>query len=65
MVDIQSATDEIRRRRKERRKKEERKKKKPQDKNIMTTSAMQGSHNNRDIKETGVVNDTKRLGADC
>jgi len=38
MVDIQSATAEIRRG-----KKEERKKK--QDKNIMSASAMQGGHN--------------------
>ena len=37
MVDIQSATAEIRRGKKEERKK--------QDKNIMSTSAMQGGHN--------------------
>jgi len=43
MVDIQSATAEIRRgKKKERRKK----KKKPQDENIMFTSAMQDGHNN-------------------
>jgi len=40
MVDIQSATAEIRRGKKNRRKK------KPQDKNIMSASAMQGGHNN-------------------
>ena len=39
MVDIQSATAEIRR---------GKKKKKPQDKNIMSTSATQGNHNNFD-----------------
>jgi len=40
MVDIQSATAEIRLGKKDRRKK------KKQDKNIMSTSAMQGGHNN-------------------
>jgi len=45
MVDIQSATAEIRRGKKERRKKEEKKKK--QDKNIMSASAMQGGHNEK------------------
>jgi len=39
IVDIQSATVEIRRG-----KKEERKKKKPQGKNIMSASATQGGH---------------------
>jgi len=39
MVDVQSATAEIRRGKKEGRKK------KPQDENIMSASAMQGSHN--------------------
>jgi len=39
MVDIQSATAEIRRG-----KKEERRKKKPQGKNIMSASATQGGH---------------------
>jgi len=44
VVDIQSATAEIRRGKKiERRKK---KKKKPQDKNIMSASATEGGHNN-------------------
>jgi len=42
MVDIQSATAEIRRGRKKRKKK---KKKKPQGKNIMSASATQGGHN--------------------
>jgi len=42
MVDIQSATDEIRQGRKE---EERRRKKKPQDKNIMSASAIQGGHN--------------------
>jgi len=42
MVDIQSATAEIRRGKKERRKK-------PQGKNIMSASAMQGGHNNADV----------------
>ena len=42
MVDIQSATAEIRRGKK----KKERKKKKPQDENIMSASATQGGHNN-------------------
>jgi len=42
MVYIQSATAEIRRGNKKRRRK-----KKPQGKNIMSTSAMQGGHNNR------------------
>jgi len=48
MVDIQSATAEIRRGKKiERRKKERKqKKKKPQDKNIMFASATEGGHNN-------------------
>jgi len=41
MVDIHSATAEIRRGKKKRR----RKKKKPQGKNIMSASAMQGGHN--------------------
>jgi len=41
MVDIQSATAEIRRGTKE----EEERKKKPQDENIMSASATQGSHN--------------------
>jgi len=40
MVDIQSATAEIRRG-----KKEEEDRKKPQGKNIMSASAMQGGHN--------------------
>jgi len=40
MVDIPSVTAEIKRGIKKRKKK-----KKPQDKNIMSTSAMQGSHN--------------------
>jgi len=39
MVDIQSATAEIRQAKKE-------EKKKPQDENIRSASAMQGSHNN-------------------
>jgi len=43
MIDIQSATTEIRQGKKERRKKLERKK---QDKNIMSASATQGGHNN-------------------
>jgi len=43
MVDIQSATAEIRRLKKEARRR--RKKKKPQDENIMSASAMQGGHN--------------------
>jgi len=42
MVDIKSATAEIRRGKKEERMK---KKKKPQDENIMSTSVMQGGHN--------------------
>jgi len=41
MVDIQSATAEIRRGKKDRRKK-----KKPEGKNIMSASATQGGHNN-------------------
>jgi len=40
VVDIQSATAEIRRGKK----KKERRKKKPQDENIMSTSATQGGH---------------------
>jgi len=40
MIDIQSATAEIRRG-----KKIERRKKKPQDENIMSASATQGGHN--------------------
>jgi len=40
MIDIHSATAEIRRG-----KKEERKKKKPQGKNMMSVSAAQGGHN--------------------
>ena len=43
MVDIQSATAEIRRVKEE----EERKKKKPQDKNIMACPVPQGGHNNQ------------------
>ena len=43
MVDIQSATAEIRRGKKEERKKG---RLKPQGKNMMSTSAMQGGHNN-------------------
>jgi len=42
MVDIQSLTAEIRQGKKERKKDRQ---KKPQDKNIMSTSAMQGGHN--------------------
>ena len=42
MVDIHSATTEIRRGKK----KEKRKKKKPQGKNIMSASATQGGYNN-------------------
>jgi len=42
MVDIQSATAEIRRGKK---RKKDRRRKKPQGKNIMYTSAMQGGHN--------------------
>ena len=45
MVDIQSAAAEIRRG-----KKKEERKKKPQDKNIMSASAMQGGHNQRTDK---------------
>jgi len=41
MVDIQSATSEIRRGKKKKKKK----KKKPQGKNIMSASATQGGHN--------------------
>jgi len=41
MVDIQTATAEIRRGKKDRKKK-----KKPQGKNIMSSSATQGGHNN-------------------
>ena len=48
MVDIQSATAEIRRG-----KKKERKKK--QDKNIMSASATQGGHNERDESQTDDV----------
>jgi len=48
MVDIQSATAEIRRGKK--RKIEERRKKKPQGKNIMSASATQGGHNDADVK---------------
>jgi len=44
MVDIQSATAEIRRGKKIDRKKE--RKKKPQDENIMSASATQGGHKN-------------------
>jgi len=50
MVDIHSATAEIRQEKKERRIKKERKKekkereKKPQDENIMSASATQGGH---------------------
>jgi len=40
MVDIQSATAEIRRGKEE----EERRRKKPQDENIMSASAMEGGH---------------------
>ena len=40
-VDIQTATTEIR---------QEKKRKKKQDKNIMSTSAMQGGHNQRQTK---------------
>ena len=47
MVNIQSATDEIRRGKK----KEERRKKK-QDKNIMFASAMQGGHNHLKSKSS-------------
>jgi len=61
MVDIQSATAEIRRGIKKRRKKEDRKKKKPQDKNIMSTSAMQGSHNKQDATQT----EWSESGATC
>jgi len=43
MVDMQSATADIRRGKKI----EERKKKKPQDKNIMSASATQGGHKNQ------------------
>jgi len=43
MIDIQSATTEIRQGKKKRRKKLERKK---QDKNITSASATQGGHNN-------------------
>jgi len=42
MVDIQSATAEIRREKEE---EEERRQKKPEDKNIMSASATQGGHN--------------------
>jgi len=42
MVEIQSATAEIRR---EKKKERRRKKKKPQDENIMSASATQGGHN--------------------
>jgi len=45
MVDIQSATAEIRRRGKDGKKKEERKKK-PQGRNTMSASATQGGHKN-------------------
>jgi len=44
MVDIHSATAEIRRGKKEKRKKDRQKKKKPQGKNIMSASASQGGH---------------------
>ena len=54
MVDIQSATAEIRRGIKK-------KKKKPQDKNIMSTSAMQGSHNKQDATQT----EWRDSGATC
>jgi len=46
MVDIQSATAEIRRGKKE----ERRRKKKPQGKNIMSASATQGGHKNHRMK---------------
>jgi len=49
MVDIQSATAEIRRGKKEDRR---RRQKKPQDKNIMSASAMQGGHNN--VQQIGI-----------
>jgi len=47
MVDIQYATAEIRRGNK----KEERRQRKPQDKNIMSASATQGGHKNRDAEK--------------
>ena len=46
MVDIQSATAEIRRGKKDRKKK----KKKPQGKNIIAASGTQGGHNKKDIQ---------------
>jgi len=47
MVDVHSATAEIRRRKKEeRRKRRKKKKKKPHGKNIMSASATQGGQNN-------------------
>jgi len=49
MVDIQSATAEIRREKKIERKKERRKKKKPQDENIMSASATQGGHRPNEV----------------
>jgi len=55
MVDIQSATAEIRRGKK---KIERRRRKKPQGKNIMSASATQGSHNKClevTAEESGVV----------
>jgi len=45
MVDIQSATAEIRRGKEERKKKKKKKKKKPQDENIMSASATPGGRN--------------------
>ena len=45
MVDIQSATAEIRRGKKT----EEERRKKPQDKNIMIASATQGGHNEQKL----------------
>jgi len=59
MVDIQSATTEIRRGIK---KKEDRRKK-SQGKNIMSASAMQGGHNNNNISMAPIQSGDKPIEA--